>query len=124
MFAVVDVARTIAFYGDVLGFQCKASFGDPEPVWCHLVKDDIEIMFNRPPAEEMAELSARARDFHILYFYPDDVSGLYEEIASKGHAVSDLRTTAYGMTEFELRDPDGIWLWFGGASSAPSMARD
>ncbi|KAB2912201.1 MAG: hypothetical protein F9K29_19985 [Hyphomicrobiaceae bacterium] len=35
---------------------------------------------------------------------------------SKGLSVDGLRVTDYGMTEFELRDPDGYWLWFGQAA--------
>ena len=31
--------------------------------------------------------------------------------------VTDPRVTDYGMKEFELRDPDGYWLWFGQPAS-------
>jgi hypothetical protein len=27
--------------------------------------------------------------------------------------------TGYGMKEFELRDPDDIWLWFGQDTTEP-----
>jgi hypothetical protein len=39
-------------------------------------------------------------------------------------AVTDLRITVYGMKEFELRDPDGIWLWFGQGTSEPPTVRE
>lgn len=122
MLAVADLKRTITFYCDMLDFRCMRTFGDPEPVWCHLVKDGVEIMFNQPPSDELAELPARARDFQVFYVYPDDVTGLRAKLAAKGLPVTDLRTTVYGMKEFELRDPDGIWLWFGQATSdAPTV---
>ena len=31
-------------------------------------------------------------------------------------AVTGLRVPEYGMNEFEPRDPDEKWLWFGEAS--------
>jgi uncharacterized glyoxalase superfamily protein PhnB len=117
MLSVADLKRTMAFYCDDLGFRCTGTFEDPEPVWCHLERDDVHLMFNQPPASEIAELPRRARNFQILYFYPDDVAALHAALKAKGLAVSDLRVAIYGMKEFELRDPDGIWLWFGEATS-------
>ena len=119
MLSVSDLRRTMAFYGDELGFTCRSSFGEPDPVWCHLERDSVHLMFNQPPAHEMAELPRRAKDFQVLYFYPDDVAGLYAACKAKGLPVTDLRVTSYAMKEFELRDPDGYWLWFGQSSSEP-----
>ena len=47
---------------------------------------------------------------------------LHGELSGKGLAVSPLRVTIYGRREFELRDPDGHWLWFGEATTdAPTL---
>jgi catechol 2,3-dioxygenase-like lactoylglutathione lyase family enzyme len=124
MLSVSDLERTMAFYCDRLGFHCVSRFGDPDPVWCHLVRDGVELMFNRPPAAEMAELPQRARDFQIFYFYPDDAAALHAAWKAAGLAVTDLRVTRYGMKEFELRDPDGIWLWFGQPTTAPATVSE
>src|SRR5262249_10870422 len=124
MLAVADVERTIAFYCDQLGFTCVSTFGDPDPVWCHLRCDDVDMMFNRPQPGEMDGLPERAKDFQIFYFYPEDVMALHAAWAAKGLAVSEIRTTVYGMREFELRDPDGIWLWFGQEAPQPVVAED
>lgn len=124
MLSVADLRRTMAFYCDVLGFHCQSTLGEPAPVWCHLVHGDVELMFNQPQPGELDELPARARDFQVFYLYPEDVSALHAELLAKGAAVSDLRVTSYNMKEFELRDPDGIWLWFGEATSEPQTVRD
>ena len=113
MLSVTDLKRTIAFYRDRLGFRVLNTFGEPDPVWCMLARDKIKLMFNQPQAEEMAELPRRAKDFQIFYFYPDDVVALHAGWKAAGLDVTDLRVTIYGMKEFELRDPDGYWLWFG-----------
>ena len=124
MLAVADLRRTIAFYCDELGFRCVRTFGDPDPVWCHLVRDDVELMFNQPLPGELDDLPARAKDFQIFYFYPEDVAALHAAWAARGLPVTDLRVTIYGMKEFELRDPDGIWLWFGQSTPEPITVKE
>jgi uncharacterized glyoxalase superfamily protein PhnB len=117
MLSVSDLKRTMSFYGEQLGFDVLNSLGEPEPKWCMLGRDSVKIMFNQPPREEMNTLPRRAKDFQIFYFYPDDVVALHTAWKSKGLSVGELRVTHYGMKEFELRDPDGYWLWFGQKTS-------
>jgi catechol 2,3-dioxygenase-like lactoylglutathione lyase family enzyme len=124
MLSVADLRRTIDFYCNELGFRCTGTFGSPDPMWCHLQRDRVDLMFNQPPAAEMAELPRRAKDFQVYYFYPDDVAALHAAWKSKGLPVTDLRVTVYGMKEFELRDPDGYWLWFGQSSSEPATVAE
>lgn len=124
MLSVADLQRTIAFYCDELGFRCVSTFGDPRPVWCLLQRDNVEVMFNAPPPAEMAGLPTRAKDFQIFYFYPEDVVALHAAWRSKGLPAGDLRVTVYGMKEFELRDPDGYWLWFGQPTTEPATVTE
>jgi hypothetical protein len=71
-------------------------------------------MFNAPSAEDVrGDVARRRRDYQIFYFNVTDVAAPHAELAAQGVAVSDLRVTVYGMKEFEVRDPDDIWLWFG-----------
>jgi catechol 2,3-dioxygenase-like lactoylglutathione lyase family enzyme len=113
MLAVTDLRQTMDFYRMKLGFKCGDTFGDP-PVWCDLSRDGWAIMFNAPPADDVRrDVPRRSRDYQIYYFNSDDVVALHEEFIARGAPVSDLRVTAYGMKEFDVRDPDDIWLWFG-----------
>lgn len=124
MFAVTDLRRTIDFYCSKLGFACGHTFGDP-PVWCDLARDGVSIMFNAPPADQVRrDVSRSSRDYQIFYFNTGDVVALHGEFASRGVAVSDLRVTVYGMKEFEVRDPDDIWLWFGQPTDEPPTVRE
>ena len=124
MLSVSDLKRTMSFYRDRLGFHVVNTFGDPEPRWCMMDRDGVRIMFNQPPSQEMAKLPQHAKDFQIFYFYPDDVVTLHSDWNRGGLPVTDLRVTFYGMKEFELRDPDGYWLWFGQSSSDPPTVED
>ena len=119
MLAVADLRRTMAFYCERLGFNPVNTFGSPEPRWCMLERDGVKLMFNQPPAAELRDLPLRAKDFQIFYFYPDDVAGLHATWNSAGLKTTELRVTIYGMKEFELRDPDGYWLWFGQSTAEP-----
>lgn len=113
MLAVKDLPGTISFYCDKLGFNCNALFGNP-PVWCDLDRDGQSMMFNAPPAESVRrDVPRKSKDYQIFYVTTNDVVALHAEFKGRGVAVSDLRVTVYGMKEFEVRDPDDYWLWFG-----------
>jgi len=124
MLSVSDLKRTMAFYCDRLGFHVVSKFGEPEPVWCMLKRDNVRLMFNQPPAEEMKELPLRAKDFQVYYFYPDNLVLLHAAWKAKRLPVTELRVTVYGMKEFELRDPDGHWLWFGQDTDEPPTVKE
>lgn len=124
MLAVVDLARTMDFYCEKLGFRRRETFGDP-PVWCDLERDGVSLMFNAPPAGDVRrDVPRSSRNYSIFYFRASDVAALREEFARRGVAVSDLRVTVYGMKEFEVRDPDDIWLWFGQPTDEPPTVRE
>lgn len=124
MLAVTDLQRTIEFYCTRLGFRCREKFGDP-PVWCDLERDGCSLMFNAPPPDDVRRDVPRAsRDYQIYYFNVADVVGLRDELTKRGAPVSELRVTVYGMKEFEVRDPDDIWLWFGEPTDEPPTVRE
>jgi catechol 2,3-dioxygenase-like lactoylglutathione lyase family enzyme len=116
MLSVADLERTMTFYCQKLGFRVINTFGGPKPVWCMLERDKVRLMFNQPPG---IEIFPRAKDGQIYYFYPDDIASLHAEWKRAGLPTTDLRVTIYGMKEFELRDPDGYWLWFGESTDEP-----
>jgi hypothetical protein len=89
-----------------------------------LKRDNVRLMFNQPPAEEMKELPLRAKDFQVYYFYPDNLVLLHAAWTAKRLPVTELRVTVYGMKEFELRDPDGHWLWFGQDTDEPPTVKE
>ena len=124
MLSVVDLKRTMAFYCERLGFRVINTFGDAEPRWCMLARDNVKLMFNQPPAKELKDFAARAKDFQIFYFYPNDVAALHATWKAASLEVGELRVAIYGMKEFELRDPDGYWLWFGESTNEPPTVHE
>ncbi len=119
MLAVADLPRTIDFYTTKLGFHLVGTFGDP-PVWCDLDRDGVSIMFNAPPrASVQRDVPRPSKDYQVFYFNTPDVAALHAEFTRRGLNPTPLRVTAYAMKEFELRDPDDYWLWFGQPTDDP-----
>lgn len=119
MLAVRDLPDTVRFYVEKLGFNCCGLFGNP-PVWAEVERDGVALMLNAPPrACVEADVPRKSRDYQIFYFNTSDAAALHAEYRSRGVAVSDLRVTTYGMKEFEVRDPEEHWLWFGQPSDEP-----
>ena len=121
MLGVADLQRTMGFYCEKLGFRVVNTFGGARPVWCMLERDKVRLMFNQPPG---IVIFPEPKDRQIFYFYPDDVVSLHTAWKNASLAVSDLRITIYRMKEFELRDPDGYWLWFGQSTNEAPTVRE
>ena len=76
MLAVTDLRRTIAFYRDRLGFTLDETFAEPA-VWCSMHRDEVHVMFNAPPSEDVRrDVSPRSRDYQIYYINSPDVAAL------------------------------------------------
>jgi catechol 2,3-dioxygenase-like lactoylglutathione lyase family enzyme len=124
MLAVTDLPATVRFYVEKLGFNCCGLHGEP-PVWAELERDGVAIMFNAPPRECVErDVPRTSRDYQIFYFNVQDAAALREEYRGRGVSVSDLRVAFYGMKEFEVRDPEGHWLWFGQPTDEPPTVRE
>ncbi|MEZ5923102.1 MAG: VOC family protein [Hyphomicrobiaceae bacterium] len=99
-----DMARTKAWYCDVLGFRCV---GEESDHWCRLVRDSTVIMFMHnahlgPPAATATQ-----------YFEIDDVDELWLSINEHCTAEWGPEDMPYGMREFAIKDPNGYLLSFG-----------
>ncbi len=114
---VEDVARTIAFYRDVLGFQLLATVppeGDPFN-WAMMNRDGVAIMF-QSRASLTGEVAALAGvpigASQTFYIEVEGIEGLYAALKGQVEIVVDLHTTFYGTREFYFRDCNGYILSF------------
>lgn len=100
---VKSVSNSLDFYCGKLGFDVRASMGDP-PTFALIVRDDAEIALvedgNATPGG--------------CYIYVADVDWLYEQYRARGLSVTHpLTTHTYGMRDFVVADPDGHRIAFG-----------
>jgi len=107
--AVQDLARSVRYYRDVLGFT-----EDPikSPGWCFLSLGAFHVMLGECRDEVAAEATGNHSWFiHLLL---DDVDAYHREIRDRGaDIVSPPTDRPYGLREFSLRTPDGHRLMVG-----------
>lgn len=113
---VSDVAASVAFYRDVLGFTVQTTVPDAAPfVFAILVSGSVQIFVNAVHAavEEYPSFKDRPIGGTLTLFL--DVTGIDDVWASlkdRVTAVMPLETKWYGTTEFAITDPDGYVITF------------
>ena len=103
-----DLASSIAFYEQKLGFTCNRR--SDEWGWASLHRDDAEIMFAIPNAHDDAKSTAFTGS---LYFRTDNVDALWESWKDWAHICYPIENFDYGMREFAIYDNNGYLLQFG-----------
>ena len=120
---VRDIAKSTAFYRDVLGFEIKQTVPDSAPfVFVWLERDGVPVFLN--------DLAAAAHDYPdavnlppggtaALFFVITGVDAYHAAVAPKANVVMPLKTQFYGMREFAVTDPDGHIITFAERVSVP-----
>lgn len=107
--AVRDLARSTAYFRDVLGFVL-----DPvdAPGWSFLSRGAARVMLGEcRDALPAAELGDHA---YFAYVEVAGVDALHDQLASRGADVcSELASKPWRMREFGVRTPEGHRLMFG-----------
>jgi uncharacterized glyoxalase superfamily protein PhnB len=114
MLEVTDMDETIAFYRDVLGFECANRVDG----WAALLNNCVEIMICLPNAHTPFD---KPRFTGSLYMRLDDVDTLWQQVKNKATVVYPLENFHYGMREFAIRDNNGYLLQFGSQIKDPSQ---
>jgi uncharacterized glyoxalase superfamily protein PhnB len=113
---VSNVARSTAFYCDVLGFSIKQTVPDAAPhVFVWLERDDVPVFLNdaKVAAEDLPIVAHRPfGGTAALFIVVTDVDRLHDVVAPRATVVMDLKTQFYGMREFAVTDPDGHIITF------------
>jgi catechol 2,3-dioxygenase-like lactoylglutathione lyase family enzyme len=117
---VFDMARSLRFYCDVLGFaivQTDANTQAPNHNWVWLRLNGTDLMLNtayeydkRPPAADVRRVAAH--DDVTLYLGAPDVDAVYAHLLGKGIDVKEPTIAPYGMKQLYVHDPDGFSLCF------------
>ena len=105
--ASLDMARTLKFYGDVLGFRTQhfESFS-----YGMAVRGDTELHFWACEENDIAENTS-------CYIRVNDIAGVHQELSLQLPELQPVVRTAWGMDELYVIDPDGNLLKFGQESS-------
>jgi len=111
-----DIAASLAFYRDVLGFSISMSVPDAAPyVFVGLERDGVPVFLNDVTAASADVPSMAALPpggTATLFFIVTDVDALHAVVAPRATIVMPLKTQFYGMREFAVTDPDGHVITF------------
>lgn len=113
---VRDIARSTAFYRDVLGFAVKETVPEAAPfVFVWLERDGVPVFLN-DPGPVAAEMPVMAGvpfgGTATLFVHVEGVDALHDAVAPCTPVVLPLQTKFYGMREFAVQDPDGHLITF------------
>ena len=116
-FLVPDVATTARWYAEHLGFHPAGTFPKQEPyAYASLQRDGAEIMLLSMPGYEKPDLSGRRPEgLWDAYLRMNGVHALYDTVRGQAFVQMPLKHQPYGDWEFEVGDPNGYVLVFGGA---------
>ena len=113
--AVAELARSAAFYRDVLGFD-EHDMGDSG--WRMFAKDDCRIMAGACP--DAMPAAALGDHSYFAYLVVDDVDAYCARVVSAGAVLTKpLRSEPWHMREFGVRTIDGHRIMFGSAIAEP-----
>jgi uncharacterized glyoxalase superfamily protein PhnB len=113
---VSDVARSLAFYRDILDFSVEATVPEAAPfVFASVQSGPVEVFLNAPEpvAAEYPTLSNRPIGGTLtLFIEVVDIQRVYTSLKSSVKVVMPLEKKWYGVTEFGFEDPDGYVITF------------
>lgn len=103
-FAVRDLEKALGFYVENLGFQVSFRNGT---VFAIVTRNQVEIGLGLDRSGDKAGRGG-------CYLKLQGIDSLHEELRCKGIEMAHaLKTEAYGMREFMIRDLDGNTVNFG-----------
>lgn len=127
---VDDVARSRAWYGDLLGLE--GAHGGDEFEMLMSADGQLQLMLHHPATDEHAGIADPAEGKPgrgvLLYFSVVELAPVFERAREAGADVVDEPhpNPKAGSLEFTLRDPDGYVLtvseWRGTAASPQDFA--
>lgn len=117
---VFDMATSLKFYCEVLGFQIVQTDSKtkaPDHNWVWLRRNDVDLMLNTAYDEGRRPLVSDPKRFvthedTALYFGAPDVDAVYAHLRNCGIEANEPRIAPYGMKQLYVRDPDGFALCF------------
>jgi uncharacterized glyoxalase superfamily protein PhnB len=105
-FFTTDIATTLAYYQDKLGFTCLGTWHDP-PVYAIVARDRHAIHFRcaPPPAAQPDKYDDELLD---AYLQVEDADALFAEYSARGvEFTRGLANMPWHSREFVVKDCDG-----------------
>lgn len=103
---VANLAATLEYYRDVLGFYEAWTFGNSDG---GIRRDDLHLLFAEDP-EFANDINKNSHHLALVWFV-DDIDEVYSEFKQRDiEIVDDLRRHPYGRREFAFFDINGYYI--------------
>jgi uncharacterized glyoxalase superfamily protein PhnB len=115
VFLVGDIAATMRWYREALGFEADPVPKTPPHDFCVLRRDGVEIFLQQLTGYQRPDVYAeREGGVWNAYLHTEDVRALYHAVRARPDVtlIQPLHRQPYRQTEFEVRDPNGYVLVF------------
>jgi catechol 2,3-dioxygenase-like lactoylglutathione lyase family enzyme len=108
MLATANMAETLAFFKDVLGFTITMH----SPNYLIVERDHQSIHLQNAANEEVMKL---VRDHTEIYIEVSGIHALWQHVQTfkDRYRIRDLFDREYGMTEFHIIDPNSCLVFVG-----------
>ena len=104
---VNNLAESLEFYSDVLGFEIESNNDKADPPIASLKSGSLRITV----VQQVETMLKRGRGVHFVLGV-DDVDDFYERLNSRNVDVGEPRDEGWGGRFVNLQDPDGYRLFF------------
>ena len=104
---VNNLADSLEFYSDLLGFEIESSHDKADPPIASLKSGSLRITL----VQQVETMLKRGRGVHFVLGV-DHVDDFYERLNSRNVDVSEPRDEGWGGRFVSLQDPDGYRLFF------------
>lgn len=114
---VKDVAKSLAFYKDTLGFTVVSALPAAAPhVFAWVQRGGVHIFINDLATVQKDAVQAKrykpGPGGITIYVLMTGIDDLYGAVKGKATVLEPIETKAYGSREFTLTDPDGYVVTF------------
>jgi predicted enzyme related to lactoylglutathione lyase len=110
---VSDLDRSVAYYGERLGFECEV-YGEP-PNFASASRDGVSILLAlAPDSARLVPNWQIVENMWNVYIRVDDADAAYAEVQERGVPIDyTIYDAPHGFREFGVQDPDGHDIAFG-----------
>ena len=112
VFVVGDLAASLGYYRDALGFEVTFVYGEPSYYACLCCDEAAVHLIASTHTKRLAGQGA-------VCLFVEDVDAYYTELIGRGaNVLTPPQDYAYGMRDFNVADLDGNQLTIGSASKS------
>jgi len=111
---VGDLDRSLAFYSNKLGFECRYLAPKTDPFFAIVGRDSTQLMLKSVGVEALPNPMRHADARWDIFIFVSEPDRLAKELTARDvEFIRPVSDTSDGLRGFELSDPDKYVCFFG-----------